>query len=175
VANFVPPMRLGAVLGLIVLQLFMPLWTFNGAALARGDTRWVVRTAAFMSVAGSSTVLVLGVLLTIASTEIMSAWMDRVFPDQYLILAGMTAYSTIVAFTSPYNMVLNAQGLARVQVAPWLAFVGLSFLIKCFVASSGAVWIIPAVSCACYGFALTPRISYVAKRSLRLRARTAST
>ncbi|MEO5757994.1 MAG: oligosaccharide flippase family protein [Mesorhizobium sp.] len=166
VANFVPPMRLGSVLVLLIGQLFMPLWSFNAEAMARGDVAWVRRTTLMMSIGGATLVLLCGGAMVALSDHIMMLWMHRTFENQDMVLIAMTAASAVIAFTSPFSMVLNAKGFAREQISPWLAFVLISIAIKLLVVTKDGTWMAPAVTFGCYLAIVMPAMVYRARKSI---------
>lgn len=156
VAEYVPPARIGSILAVMVVNLFMPLWTFNGAALARGDFEWVRKNTAWMSVGGALLVSVAGVAILVLSHPLMLLWMGRSFEDQTIILLGMVALAAVTALTSPFNMVLNARGEAAAQIAPWTRYVVSSLLIKSLTIYYGYVAFVPIQSAILYLVFVTP-------------------
>ncbi len=167
VANFTLPMRIGSVLGLLVVNLFMPLWSFNGEALARGDVAWVRRNTLLMSFGGCALVLASGLTLIALSDYIMALWVGRQFEHQRLVLGAMTATSSLIALTAPYNMILNAKGMARAQILPWLVFVVLSIAAKFAFVGEGRAWMAPALTFVFYGLIVMPSMILAALRALR--------
>jgi len=164
VAGFVPPMKLGSVMLAIIPPLFMPLWSFHAQALARGDVEWVRRTTVFMSMAGVLVVTACGLLITAFSETIMTLWMHRTFEHQDAVLLAMTAASAVMAFTSPYNMVLNSQGRAREQILPWLIFVVATIALKVLLISGDTTWLAPAITSICYLVLVTPMMIFRARQ-----------
>lgn len=164
VASFVPPMRLGSVMALLITQLFMPLWSFNAHAVARGDVAWVRRTTLFMSLGGVLLVIIVGLTITAFSDFIMMLWMHRTFAKQDAVLLAMTAASAVIAFTSPYNMVLNSQGRAKEQILPWLAFVVVSVALKMWLVTGDRTWLAPAITSICYLALVTPMMIFRARQ-----------
>lgn len=150
VAEFVPPARIGSILAVMVANLFMPLWTFNGAALARGDYEWVRRNTTLMSLGGTALVIVAGTVILLISHPLMLFWMGRSFEDQTVVLLGMVALAAVTAFTSPFNMVLNARGEAATQIAPWAKYVLSSLLVKSLTIYYGYAAFVPAQSAVLY-------------------------
>lgn len=167
VTNFGVPARLGSLLLLIVFTVFMPLWPLFSNALARGDRQWLQRTALNMSVGGALGVAVVGMALVLLADPIIQLWMGRTFPDQRLILLGLVASTTIVALTSPFNMILNAAGMAKEQILPWTVFVVLCLVAKSFLVSPGTTWWVPWITTAAYAVFVTPRVLQLAFRRLR--------
>lgn len=167
VTNFGVPARLGSLLMLIVFTVFMPLWPVFGNALARGDRQWLERTALNMSVGGALGVVLVGTGLVLLAEPIIQFWVGRAFPDQRLILLGLVASTTVIALTSPFNMILNAAGMAKEQILPWTAFVVLCVVAKSVLVSAGTTWWVPWITTAAYAVLVTPRILQLAFRRLR--------
>ena len=170
VANFVPPMRIGSVLAVLITNLFLPLWSFNGDALARKEFDWVRRNTRFMSFAGGLLIACAGSALVVLSTDLMMIWMGRMFEGQKTVLIGMVLSATVIAVTSPYNMILNSQGMASVQIYPWVAFVMLSVTAKVLLSLNAQVEFIPFASAVTYLIILSPTMMYYASRTLSRRA-----
>lgn len=156
VAEYGVPAKLGSILMMIVGTVFMPLWPLFGDALARRDKAWLLKTTRRMSIGGAVCVCAIGLMLTALADPIMSAWMGRAFADQKLILLGWTAATTVIAFTAPYNMVLNAAGLARPQILPWAAFVLISFAAKALLLTPETAWWAPWITAAVYVVTISP-------------------
>jgi O-antigen/teichoic acid export membrane protein len=156
VTNFAMPSRIGLLLQTVIATAFMPLWSFNGAAMARKEYDWVRRNTVKMSIGGGLLIAVLGVVLTLGIDPIMQFWTGRAFPDQKLVIAMMTLFSVIVAVISPWNMVLNAAGQVRVQVWAWGAFVIVSTAAKLLVIPHFGAWIAAAISAMAYLLCIAP-------------------
>lgn len=165
-AAYAIPMRLGSVLSLVIMALFMPLWATNGEALAKHDYGWVQRSARRMSMLGFALVSVAGIVLIIGADNIIQLWVGRTFDDQKLVLAAAVVTAAAIAGTSPYNMVLNAMGRVNVQIWPWLAFVAVSIALKLVVVAPGTVWPIAAVTGVAYMVTVTPTIFLAARRAV---------
>lgn len=162
VTNFGVPARLGSLLMMIVFTIFMPLWTLFGNALAQGDRGWLLHTAMKMSAGGALGVLIVGLTMVILADSIFLLWMGRSFPDQQLVLMGMVASATMIALTSPFNMILNAAGMARQQILPWTAFVAICLVAKAVLVTPETTWWAPWITTAAYAFCVTPRILQLA-------------
>ena len=156
VAEYGVPAKLGSILMMIVGTVFMPLWPLFGDALARQDRAWLLTTTRRMSIGGAACVLAIGLGLTAFADPILSAWMGRGFADQKLILLGWTVATTVIAFTAPYNMVLNAAGLARPQILPWAAFVVVSIGAKAMLLTPETAWWAPWITAVIYAVAVSP-------------------
>lgn len=162
VTDFGVPARLGSLLMLIVFTVFMPLWTLFGNALARGDREWLWHTALKMSAGGALGVLIVGLTMVLMADPIFLFWMGRTFPDQQLVLMGMVASATVIALTSPFNMILNAAGMARLQILPWVGFVVLCLVAKALMVTPETTWWVPWITAAAYAVCVTPRILQLA-------------
>ena len=167
VTNFGVPARLGSILMLIVFTVFMPLWTLFGHALGRGDREWLVRTAVKMSLGGALAVLIVGLTLVLLADLILQIWMGRTFPDQQLVLAGMMMSAMVIALTSPFNMILNAAGMARQQILPWTGFVVLCVVAKAILVTPETLWCVPWITSAAYATCITPRMLQLGLRIAR--------
>lgn len=166
VAAYSIPARLGSVLGLIIMNLFMPLWAANSEAIAKGDYLWVERGTRRMSLLGVAIVIASGLFLIMASDQIMNLWVGRTFEDQHLTLGFVIAGSAVVAATSPYNMLLNSLGRADLQIIPWAAFAVLSIIAKLILITADRIWMAAALTGLCYLVAITPAIMVRARRAL---------
>lgn len=167
VTDFGVPARLGSLLMLIVFTLFMPLWSLFGEALGRGDRRWLVRATFGMSAAGSLGVFIVGLGLVVFADPIIQLWMGRGFPAQQSILMGLVAAATLIAATSPFNMVLNAAGMARQQILPWAFFVATSGAAKLLLVTPQTTWWVPWITALGYAVCVTPRVVQLAVGRLR--------
>lgn len=166
VAEYGVPARLGTILMLIVSTLFMPLWSLFGDALARNDQKWLNQISLRMSVLGGTGVLVFGLGLTWYVDPILTLWMGRPFADQELIMLGWTAAATVIAVTAPYNMVLNAAGMAAPQVLPWAVFLGVSVIAKALFLTEDTTWWAPWITAGVYLVAITPAMIFTARRRI---------
>ncbi len=169
VASSAIPIKVGAVLLTFVGFAFMPLWSIHSNSLARNDIDSVRRLSFFSGLIGALLVLTSGLFLVYFGDDLVHLWMGTTFPDLHNILLAMTVLASIVAATAPFNMTLNAQGLAEIQIYPWLAFVVISLLGKFLFLSPGNSWLAPAISAVVYAFSVMPFMIYFAHRSLRAR------
>lgn len=168
VADFGVPAKLGALLMLIVFTVFMPLWSLFGDALANGDRQWLVSTALKMSAAGAVGVFLIGIGLVFFVDPIIQLWMGRTFPDQQLVLMGMVVLATLIAATSPFNMILNAAGMASQQILPWLTLVAISAIAKILLVTPKTIWWVPWITAVAYATCVTPRIIQLTIRRISL-------
>lgn len=166
VAEYGVPAKLGGILMLIVGTVFMPLWPLFGAALARQDAIWLSTTARRMSLVGAAVVLVIGLAMTVFADPLIHAWMHRSFANQQAVVLGWTAAATVIALTAPYNMVLNASGMAREQILPWIVFVILSISIKYFALTAETVWLSPWITAIAYVLTVLPIMMSTAKKTI---------
>lgn len=167
VTNFAMPGRIGSLLQIIVVTVFLPLWSFNGAAMARQDYAWVRRNTLRMSLGASLAIALLGLALVFGIDHIMQLWVGHGFPDQRRVIAGMALAATIIAAVSPWNMVLNAAGVIRVQIWGWGAFVLVSILAKVVLIPLVGAWIAPLVTAVAYAICIAPAVILFALRLTR--------
>lgn len=169
VASSAIPIKIGTVLLTFVGFAFMPLWSIHANSLARKDLKSVRELSLFSGLIGALLVLTSGLFLVYFGDDIVRLWMGLTFPGLHNILLAMTLLASIVAATAPFNMILNAQGLAEIQTHPWLAFVVISLLGKFLFLSPGNSWLAPAISAVAYAVFVMPFMIYYAHRSLRAR------
>ena len=150
VTAYAVPAKLASLLGLIVTTLFLPLWAANGDAFARGDYAWVRAKTLRMSFIGGVCVSVAGMILVIFCDDIISLWIGREFQGQENILLCLSLLAVFMAITSPFNMVLNALGLIKVQLVVWLLFLILTVPLKYIALSGGRLWLVPLISAVGY-------------------------
>lgn len=155
-AMVAPSMRIGSVLLVLVINVYLPLWAFNGEALARGEFGWVRRNTIIMSIGGAILVGLAGGVALLLLDSVMYVWMGKSFEGQSIVLAGMVLFAVATAITAPFNMVLNAAGRASAQVVPWAAFVLISLILKALLINEGAVVFVPALGALVYFLAVTP-------------------
>lgn len=165
VAAFTIPMRLGALLGLVIFAIYMPLWGSFGEALSKREFLWVRRSVLRMSIAGTFVVSSAGIALVFLSDWIIWVWVGRQFDDQNLIVIGFVLLSIAMAATSPSNMVLNALGKVGPQIRSWLSALIVSTALKIW-AASHAVWLLPMISAATYAIFVAPMMIFTARYSL---------
>jgi len=171
VTGFALPSRIGSLLLVVVVTVFMPLWGFNGAAMARQEYAWVRRNTLRMSLVGGVAIAGLGIALTLGIDLIMQLWVGQAFPDQGLVVAAMAASSTIIAVTAPYNMVLNAAGKVDVQIWAWGGFVAVSVLGKFLLIPVFGAWFVSVITLIAYAICVTPAMIISALRLTGSRSR----
>lgn len=166
VPEYAIPAKLASLLGLMVTTLFLPLWPANGEAIARGDYAWVRASTIRMSLFGGLAVAVAGVFLMVFSEPIMRLWMGRIFSGQQAILAFICIMFSIMAFVSPFNMVLNSMGRVKVQIFPWTAFMLLTIAAKFLFLEQDKLWLLPMISCIGFAGIMLPSIYSACQASL---------
>lgn len=161
------PARLGALTTSLVANLFMPLWSLYGDAIARADHLWIRRSSRLMSAVGIIAVLVGGTLLVIFSEVIIQCWVKQSFPEQALVISGMVLLGAAIAFTGPFNMILNAAGMARQQITPWALMLCVSFFAKLFISAPPTTWCVPWITAGCYLTCITLPVLVMSNEYLR--------
>ena len=150
VTEYAVPAKLASLLGLIVTTLFLPLWSANGAAFAKGDFVWVKKTAIAMSFLGGLIVAIAACVLIFYSEFITKLWMSRTFNGQFSTVLFLSFLSFVMAVTSPFNMILNSLGRLSPQITAWIAFVVLSIPTKYFFVEQNRMWVIPLIAAVGY-------------------------
>ena len=160
VTQFAVPAKLGSLLMLVVTTLFLPLWAANGEAMARGDHDWVRKNTRRMSLVGGLLVAVLGAGLVLLGDWLIWLWMGRSFDQQTAVLAAVAAFATVMAFTSPYNMQLNASGKVNLQIVAWTGFGFIVVPAKYLLVSETALWWAPLSSAMVYAVTVLPAMIF---------------
>jgi len=169
VTHYAVPAKLGSILGLIITSLYLPLWTANGEALARGDYVWVRTSARRMSLLGAAVVGVSGILMAIFGENIVSLWMGRTFSGQQTILSLISGLSVAMAIASPYNMVLNSLSAVKPQIRAWAVFLICTIVAKVVFVSPGSVWVVPAITLIGYVLIILPLVYIEANKLTRIK------
>jgi O-antigen/teichoic acid export membrane protein len=137
-AHYSIVMRLFGLLGLLVTLVNLPLWPTNAEALARGDVAWVRRNTRRMCCLSAGVVAVPGLLLVLTGNRVLEIWVrsDDLPPASTPLLAGLLAWSVLLALCSPLFMVQNSIGALRHQTIGWGAFLVGSVGLKTMLAHS---------------------------------------
>lgn len=162
------PAKLGSLLGLLITTLFTPLWGANGEALARGDVAWVWRLSWRMAITGAVVVAGVAASLVLSGNLILLLWTHRAFGGQVEVLLGLGLLSTVMAFTAPFNMILNAQGVLRPQILCWATYLVITVGLKWIVLWLGMpVWSVAWIAAAGYALTILPAMFHAATGHLR--------
>lgn len=150
VSEFALPARIGLIFLMIVATACIPLWALFGSAISRGEYYWVLRISIYLSIFGALVIISVGLLTWLMIDWLMLAWAARSFDDQGLVVLGFVCMAVVVAITSPWNMVLNAAGVVRIQIIGWSGFVLASIIAKLVLIPSFGAWIIGFISAISY-------------------------
>lgn len=168
VTAYAVPARIGTLLLMIVWTVATPLWTIYSNALSSGERTWVWRNALLVAALGLMGVAVAGAILTIGIDLIMNLWMGRSFSDQHKIIAGITAFSAILALTAPFTMILNAAGRVKQQIAAWAIFVPIAFGAKWALLPLLGTWTLPLVDAVTYTILMSVPFFMLAKKVIQV-------
>lgn len=166
VTDYAVPAKLASILGLMVTTLFMPLWPANGEAFARKDYDWIRKSTRKMSVFGGAAVAVAGLGLILLGDQIMLAWMGTLFDGQEKVLLFLAATFTLMAITSPFNMLINSTGRLREQIYAWLAFLIFTLAAKILLLEEGSVWLMALITAVGYMLLILPAMYSASSRVL---------
>lgn len=167
VTSYAVPARIGTLLMLIAGTIAMPLWTIYGEAIASGERMWVWRNALLMAALGFLAVVGTGAILTMGIDLILDLWMGRSFPDQHNIVAGLAGFSAVTALTAPFNMILNAAGQVKAQIAAWGVFVPIAISAKWILLPLIGAWVLPLVDALLYSLLISVPIFLLARAAIR--------
>ncbi len=170
VTEFSVPIKLASLLGLLVTTMFLPLWPANADALVRNDYDWVRRSTIKMSTLGFGLVAAVGIVLVVVSNSLVEMWMGRSFENQGVVLAGQCCLFVLMAFTSPFNMLLNSLSRVRIQIVAWFLFLISTISVKLWLVPVVGFWIIPIVTSAGYMVFIMPLVVYGTRDVLHIKS-----
>ena len=172
VTQLAVPARLVAPLSGVAMMLFLPMWSANGEAIARGDVAWVGKTARRLTALTFSLVgcgVIAYVLL--GPLVIHSLVGNRVAADRVLLL-GLGAFTVMQAAGGPAFMVLNSMKLLGIQIVMYSAFTAVGIVAKVLLARRFGITAIPWAGAASYALlVLLPLWIYVPRVLDRLERR----
>ena len=142
--------RLTAIGSGIVGVLSAPLWGANGEAIARGDLGWVRSNTRRMSLMMGVAAILVSVLMIVFAKPIFRIWMGTGFMFSYSSLIWLSVMQILLAFISPWFMVLNAFGVVKKQILLFSIYTPLAFGLKYFLSVKYGVWAIPFVGSVLY-------------------------
>lgn len=171
VAQFSPPAKLGSLLMLLITTIFLPMWTVNGDAIARGDYEWIRVNARRMSLLGAAAIAIISVAIVFLGSTIMRLWMHHQFQDQNFVIAAIGAVSVTMALTTPYSMVLNSFGNTRPQLHAWALFLILTIPVKYYLVANNTLWWPPLLSAIGYLIIIFPIMYKASIDNLKERSR----
>lgn len=160
VTEYAVPAKLASVLGLMVTTLFLPLWPANGEAIARGDYGWVRVSTLRMSILGGLAVAAAGLCLVLLGEPIMMLWMGRTFTDQQPVLLFLSVMFCLMAFASPFQMLLNSTGRLKAQIYPWVVFMVVTIVAKFLLLNQDSLWLVPMISCVGFSVIVLPSMYF---------------
>jgi O-antigen/teichoic acid export membrane protein len=145
VARLSVPARMALPLVAVAQMLYLPMWSANAEAIARGDSSWVRQTAAKLT---RMTVILTatGALVLLLAGPWAVRWLTRHdLETNYTLLAGLGAWAVLLAASGPGFMVLNAAHILRPQIYMYSVFLVFSVGIKIWLAPrfgiEGIVWV----------------------------------
>ncbi|HTN86610.1 MAG TPA: oligosaccharide flippase family protein [Sorangium sp.] len=148
--------RLFSVLSIAITFTALPLWPANSDALARGDLAWVRRATRVMMLASTLVVLVAGTVLVVGRDLVTAIWLDGAVLIPLGLAAGLAAWSTAVAFSSPLFSVQNAKGVLIYQTCAWAGYLAASVPLKAWALASFGVAAVPLTGVLLYVVIVIP-------------------
>lgn len=167
VTAYAVPARLGSLLGLMITTLYLPLWSANGEALARGDYVWVRKSARRMSLYGALAVGMVGGVMFVFGDLIIQLWMGRSFDGQRVVLALIAVTAVAMSLASPFQMILNSLGSTRPQIVAWSVFLVGTLAGKFVLVGPNTVWMAPLVTAVGYLAIILPAVYSAAIRETK--------
>jgi len=158
-------------IGGITTMLSVPMWAANGEAFARGEIDWIKQSTKKMSLVlfGISTFASLGLL--ISSKPFFRIWIGEQFEFSILVLIGMCVMQILLSVAASYFMVLNALGIVRKQIAIFVVYTPISFVLKYMLAKSYGALAIPWVGALGYLFFIVIPIIIIVNKLFKSKTR----
>lgn len=160
------PTRMAMPLSALAMMVFMPIWSANTEAMARGDIVWVritLRRLRFFAVAITSAGGIGYVLCCPWVLHLMVG--DRVIPHPTL-LVGLAAWVLMIAVAGPGFMVLNAAKVLRPQILMYLIFTLSSITAKILLTARYGIDVIPWITVCLYAVFILIPLNMVVNRTL---------
>ncbi|MGO8697817.1 MAG: lipopolysaccharide biosynthesis protein [Limisphaerales bacterium] len=161
------PARLAVYLGTVASMLYLPFWTANGEALARGDVEWVRRNTARIM---RWNVLILGIAgfaFAALGPLALHLWIGLQFSPGRSLFVGMAVWAFLTSVVGPLFMILNGANCVRVQVLIYGVFSTIAVILKVILARrigiAGVVW----ASVLPFALIVAPTVAWVARQVLR--------
>lgn len=167
VTNYSIPAKLASLLGVVITTLFLPLWTANGDAIAKKDYSWIMKTTKKMMLYGTTSIILLSLILITFNKQIIYLWMGRSFYNQDLTLIFLCSLSVFMAIGSPWYMILNSLGKIELQIKVWTLFLVVTIILKLLFLSQEKLWVIALISSVSYMIIILPLLSYTSYKLIR--------
>ncbi|WP_432050510.1 lipopolysaccharide biosynthesis protein [Verrucosispora sp. NA02020] len=160
--------KLFGVLSIFVGLVGMTIWPVNGTALARGEVAWVRRNTRRMVLLYGVVVGVVGGALVGVGPRLVELWVSDIdrASVSVALLAGLAAWSFLVAVTSPLIMVQNSVGLLRPQFVGWATFLVLAAGLKVWGLRQFGLVGLPVAACLAYVLTMWPAVFVGYRRAL---------
>ena len=159
--------RLTAIGSGIVGVISAPLWGANGEAIARGDVVWVRHNTKKMSLLMGLFTIVLSVVVLLFARLIFQLWMGEDFVFSYSSLIWMCVMQILLAFISPWFMVLNAYGIVKKQIILFAIYTPMAFALKYYLSLIWGVWATPFVGAVLYFFVVFIGTLFFSRQQLK--------
>jgi O-antigen/teichoic acid export membrane protein len=144
VPQYAVPMRLFALIQMLLTLMLVPLWPAYGDALGRGDQDWAGSALKRSFVTSVGIALPLSLLLLALGPWLIALWVGPVVAPSYLLLVGLAALAVISATEEVTTPFLNAAGVLRPQailaVLMMVSNLGLSIWLTTRLGVAGVVY-----------------------------------
>ena len=169
VPEYAVPMRLFALIGVVISMLVGPLWPAYGEAMSRGDFGWVRRTllrsmAMALVVAGLPSII-----LVIFGQQILTMWVGNSIDPSLALLLGLGTWTVLSALGTTLAMFLNGANIVKFQAICATIMAAVALVLKLKFAHhfgvAGVVWAVVLAYTLCI---VVPMIVYVPRLLRRM-------
>ena len=162
--------RMAGIVAGVVGVLSAPLWGANGEAIARGEINWVKRNTQRMSMIIGGVTLSLSVLLLVFAKFIFRIWLGPDFVFSYPSMIWMCVMQVLLAFISPWFMVLNAYGIVKKQILLFTIYTPCAFVLKYCLSLYWGIWAVPMAGAVLYFMIVCSGTYFFSNRQLNEKA-----
>ncbi|WP_180956462.1 lipopolysaccharide biosynthesis protein [Bacillus canaveralius] len=141
-----------------------PLWAANGEALARGDYFWVAKTTRKMSLISMGITMMSSIIMLISGPTLFEIWLGYDINISFRLLAGLLLMQILLAFISPYFMVLNGAGKVKIQIYVFLIYSLFSTTLKFIFGYCLGIESIPYIGSLCYAIIVIFPVYYTVRK-----------
>jgi O-antigen/teichoic acid export membrane protein len=117
VAQFAVPMKLFAVIPMLLGFVVTPLWPAYGEAIARGELAWVRRSYRRLLGLVLAVAIPLAGALVVAAPWVIARWVGAAIAVSPLLLVGLGLWAVTSSVTNAFAILLNGAHVVGVQVA----------------------------------------------------------
>lgn len=158
--------KVATIFSAIVTILSAPLWGANGEALARGDVDWVKSNTKKTSMIMGMTSIAIVIVFLSLNKFIFNLWLGEEFEFSFGTLFWLSIMQVLLAFISPYFMILNALGEIKIQILLFALYTPITIALKYYLSLIYGITVIPMIGSITYLFFIVIWVYYFANKKI---------